>query len=231
MSQARQLAQLQALDTRLDQTAERLAEIEAALNDNSAVRKAKARAVKAAEGLTSARLALKRAEQDVEAQQQKIERNQKALYGGGKTVKELEDLQMESGALARHLDTLEEVQIEAMIAFEVAEGADRAAQDNLEQVKAQAAADNTDLTSERQSLTANQAELQADREKAAAPIAADVLEIYEKLRRTRKGLAVTTMKDGGCAACGATLSAAQAQAARSPNSLTNCEVCGRIIHV
>ena len=63
-------------------------------------KKATARAEKAAKSLTKTRLALKTAEQDVQAQQDKIERNQKALYGGGnKSPKELEDLQMESGAL------------------------------------------------------------------------------------------------------------------------------------
>ena len=93
MSQVRQLVQLQLLDTQLDQANNRLAEIDAALNDSSALKQAKAKAEKAAAVLVEARLALKRAEQDVGVQQEKIDRNQKALYGGSKkSPKELEDL-------------------------------------------------------------------------------------------------------------------------------------------
>lgn len=230
MSQARHLAQLQHLDTRIDQAKSRLEEIDAALNDNTAVKKARARAEKAAEALTAARLALKRAEQDVEDQQDKIERNQKALYGGGKSPKELEDLQMESGALARYLDVLEEKQLEAMLAFEEVEAADQAAAENLAQVKETVAAESTDLSAEQASLNAQLVELETDRTKAASLIEAELITDYEQLRQKRMGLAVTSVKDGACAACGSILTASQAQAARSPSKITHCEVCGRILH-
>lgn len=230
MSQARNLAHLQHLDTQLDQAKNRLEEIDAALNDNSAVRQAAKRADKAAETLTAARLALRKAESDVQAQQAKIERNQKALYGGGKSPKELEDLQMEAGALGRHLETLEERQLEAMIAVEEAEAADRAAQENLSKVKAQAAAENTDLAAEQETLHARVAELQTKRQQAVEPIPDDLLARYEKLRQTRFGLAVTGVKSGACEACGASLTAAQAQAARTPSKIAYCEVCGRIMN-
>ncbi len=230
MSQVRHLVKLQQIDTQLDQAKARLEEIDAALSDNSAVRKAAARTEKAAQTLTTAQLALKRAEQDVQAQQDKIARNQKALYGGGKSPKELEDLQMESGALARYLEKLEEVQLEAMIAFEEAEAEDQAAGENLVSAKKQVADDNIDLTAERQSLEARAAELQIEREAAAAPITPELIVNYEKLRQTRFGLAVTSMQDGSCVACGNSLTFAQAQAARSPSKIVYCGVCRRIVH-
>ena len=74
------------------------------------------------------------------------------------------------------------------------------------------------------------AELEANREKALSPIEPDLLPAYEKLRKTRRGVAVSQMKDGGCSVCGANLSAAQAQAARSPSKITYCDVCGRILY-
>lgn len=230
MSQVRLLANLQTLDTQLDNIRNRLKEIDAALNDHRAVRQAASRAEKAAAALTAARLALTRAEQEVQAQQDKTTRNQQALYGGGKSPKQLEELQMESGALARHLETLEERQLEALIAFEEAEAADQAARENLERTKTQAAADNQDLSGEQQQLLTEQAALEDQRQAAVSGIPADVLSEYERLRKARLGLAVAPVKDGACAACGALLTAAQAQAARSPSKITNCEVCGRIIH-
>jgi predicted nucleic acid-binding Zn-ribbon protein len=230
MSQARNLVHLQHLDTQLDQAKKRLEEIDAALNDNSAVRQAARRAEKAAQAHTAAQLDLRKAESEVQAQQAKIERNQKALYGGGKSPKELEDLQMESGALSRYQETLEERQLETMIALEEAEAADRAAQENLAKVKARVAAENSDLAAEQETLTDEVVELKAQRQNALEPIPADLLANYEKLRQTRFGLAVTGVRDGACEACGASLSAAQAQVARTPSKIAYCEVCGRILH-
>ena len=230
MSQVRHLVQLQEIDSQIDQAKARLEEIDAALNDNSAVRKATARAEKAAKALTTAQLALRRAEQEVQAQQDKIARNQKALYGGGKSPKELEDLQMESGALGRYLEKLEEIQLEAMIAFEGAEAEDQAAKENLAAVKKQVAGENVDLSAEQESLEEQITRLNSEREAVVSPITPELISDYEKLRQDRFGLAVTSVNDGSCAACGASLTAAQAQSARSPNKIAHCGVCGRIIH-
>ncbi|MBN2045432.1 MAG: hypothetical protein JW757_10465 [Anaerolineales bacterium] len=231
MSQVRHLVQLQLLDTQLDQAKKRLAEIEVALNDHSAVRQAAVRSEKAAKALLEARLALKRAEQNVEVQQEKIDRNQKALYGGTKkSPKELEDLQMEAGALRRYLSVLEDRQLDAMLAFEEAEAASTTADQRLSEVKEKVAAENVDLGAEQRALLAQAADLEARREKIVSPIAPDMLAKYGQLRRTRMGVAVSEVKDGGCSVCGANLSAAQAQAARSPSKIVYCEVCGRILY-
>ena len=231
MSQKRRLANLQDIDTQLDQARSRLEEIDAALSDNSAVKKAAARAKKAEDRFTKVRLALKHAEQDVQVQEEKIEKNQKALYGGSvRNPKELEDLQMEAGALRRYLSVLEDRQLEAMIVFEEAEAAQEDAQTNLAAVKKQAAAQNTDLTAEQAELEAKVAQLEAQRSAAIAEINADLLERYEEIRQKRFGQAVAGVRDGSCAACGAILSAAQAQEARSPTKITYCDTCGRILH-
>jgi len=231
MSQVRNLFHLQQIDTQLDQARGRLAEIDAALSDNSAVRKASARLSKADDARTKARLALKRAEQDVQAQQEKIEKNQKALYGGSvRNPKELEDLQMESGALQRYLSVLEDRQLEAMIAFEEAEASHLAAEGKLDQVKKEAAAQNSDLSAEQDTLLVEVAQLEGQRSSAVEDVSPDLLATYEKLRKTRFGVAVTVLKDGSCAACGSVLTAAQAQEARSPSKITHCDTCGRILH-
>lgn len=231
MSQARNLFQLQQIDTQLDQARNRLAEIDAALNDNSVVRKANARLTKAEEVLTKTRLALKRAEQDVQVQQEKIEKNQKALYGGSvRNPKELEDLQMESGALQRYLSVLEDRQLEAMIAFEEAENAQQLADTNLDTAKKETASQNIDLSAEQETLLSEVDALEGQRQSAVLSIEPDLLADYEKLRKTRVGVAVAGVRDGSCAACGAVLTASQAQEARLPSKVTYCDTCGRILH-
>lgn len=231
MSDTRQLYNLQQLDTELDTDRARLAEIERILNDNSALKKAKDQVSRAEENHTKAQLALKRAEQEVQVQQDKIDKNQKKLYGGTvKAPKELEDLQMEAGALRRYLSTLEDKQLEAMLVYEEAEAKKQQSQENLEKVRHQVADQNQDLTQEQAALTEKVESLDSERQELYGTFSQDILSQYEKLRQSRAGLAVADVKDNSCAACGATLTAAQSQAARSPSQITNCEMCGRILH-
>jgi predicted nucleic acid-binding Zn-ribbon protein len=62
-----------------------------------------------------------------------------------------------------------------------------------------------------------------------ALIRSDDLDRYEQLRKKAHGVAVTTVNNRSCFACGAILTAAHYQAARSPNQITLCETCGRIL--
>ncbi len=230
MSQKRLLSQLQDIDTQLDQARSRLKEIDAALNDNSAVRKATRQAEKAEERFTKARLAMRKEEQEVQAQQQKIAKNQEALYGGSvRNPKELEDLQMESEALKRYLSTLEDRQLDAMILYDDAKSAKELADIDLANVKKEVAAQFGDLSAEQTSLTADVQRLETERSATAAEVEPDLLATYDKIRKNRFGQAVAAVKDGSCAACGAVLSAALAQSARLPSKITHCDTCGRIL--
>jgi len=116
------------------------------------------------------------------------------------------------------------------MAFEEADSASQTADKALTDTKNQAAAENVDLTAEQEDLLAKVAGLEAERDALAAPIEPDLLSEYEKLRQTRMGVAVSEIRDGGCSVCGANLSAAQIQAARSPSKTATCEVCGRILY-
>lgn len=231
MSQPRQLFLLQQLDSEIDKSQDRIEQIETTLEDNTLLQQARAQAEKAEKHYQQAQIALKRAEQDVETQQAKISNNERALYGGSVTnPKELEDLQMESGALKRHLSTLEDKLLEKMVSFEAAEKQDMQAKAYLAATRDQVAKENTSLTEERDQLLAKVDTLSQERTDLAAPIDEDTLALYNKLRQTKAGAAVSEVVDGACAACGVTLTAAQAQAARSPSKITICDSCRRILY-
>lgn len=230
MSQPRQLLNLQQVDSQLDHARARLVEIDTILNDNTTVKQAASKIKQAQDAHTKAQLALRRAEGDVQAQQDKIAKNQQALYSGAvKNPKELEDLQLESEALTRFLGVLEDHQLEVMLAFEEAEAALQKAQENQKQVRQQTIQQNSLLAGEQDNLLKSVSKQEAQRIQMAAGIEPNLLSMYEKLRQSRKGLAVAEVHDETCAACGATLSAAQAQAARSHSKITTCVSCGRII--
>ncbi|HLO29263.1 MAG TPA: C4-type zinc ribbon domain-containing protein, partial [Anaerolineales bacterium] len=61
-------------------------------------------------------------------------------------------------------------------------------------------------------------------------IARQTLDIYEQLRKQKRGIAITTISDSSCGACGTTLTPSQKQSARSTSQLFHCPTCGRILY-
>jgi predicted nucleic acid-binding Zn-ribbon protein len=231
MSQPFKLYRLQQIDSQLDRCRSRLHEIEIALAEDAAIRRAQKQVEVMENRLQGARKSLKTAEQEVQTQRLKIEQSEATLYGGKvRNPKELQDLHNESAALRRYLSTLEDRQLEAMIRADDAEKAYQEAMDKLEEIKKERAGHHATLLEEQANLQREVARLEVERQAASASIAPDDLHLYEQLREQRSGVAVAKVSDNACAACGSTLSAALLQSARSPNQLTRCATCGRILY-
>ena len=231
MSQPFKLFRLQQIDSQLDQVRSRLQEIEIALNRDEALRQAQQGAKETEESLKAGEKVLRSAEAEVKSQRLKIEQTEATLYGGKvRNPKELQDMQMEAAALKRYLTVLEDRQLEAMLALDEAEAENQAALEDLERVRAEIAQRNKDLTSEQAGLIQDVNRMEAERQAAVNGIPEEDLNLYETLRKQRRGIAVAKVSDKTCAACGSTLSSALLHAARSPNQLTRCERCGRILY-
>lgn len=231
MSAALGLYRLQLIDSRMDEIRARLDEIRQTLENDQEMRQAKKQVAETEANLNRAQGALKQAELEVDKQKLKIEQSEANLYSGNvKNPKELQDLQNEIAALKRHLETLEDRQLESMLEEETNEQANQAALDKHEQVKARLADQNQSLTAEQAELNKNLERLVAERGAALSPLDPSLLTIYDGLRQRKRGLAVATVIDGGCAACGTTLTPAQLQSARSTAKINNCPTCGRILY-
>ncbi len=231
MSQPFQLYNLQKVDSQLDLSKNRIKEIDITIKDDTGLRDAETKFNTATSNKDLAQRELKRSEEEVETQQTKIDNNQKTLYSGTvSNTKELEDLQNEAAALKRYLNTLEERQLEKMIAFEDFENLYSQSQEYLETVKTKQIQTNSLLSGERSTLITTIEKLETDRLIAAEVIESENLKIYNKLREKKRGRAVAKVKDSICAACGSLLTAAQAQEARSPTIITCCNSCGRVLY-
>jgi uncharacterized protein len=231
MSASLGLFRLQLLDSRMDEIRVRLEEIRQTLENNEEVLQAKKRVAETDSKLNLAGHALRQAEAEVDKQKIKIEQSEANLYSGNvKNPKELQDLQMEIAALKRHLVTLEDRQLDAMLEVESSEQANQAALDNLERVKSRLAEQNQTLTGEQASLNKEFERLETERQAAVSPLDANLLAVYEQLRQQKRGLAIASVSDGACAACGTTLTPAQFQSARSTTQTYNCPTCGRILY-
>jgi len=230
MSAALGLYRLQLVDSRTDAIRTRSDEIHRILENDEALRQAKALVAETEDVHESALKNLKGAEGEVKRQRLKIEQTEANLYSGTvKNPKELQDLQNEAASLKRYLETLEERQLEAMLEEEDAEAANQAALDELEKVQARLAQQNMALTTELAGLNKELERLDAERQAALNPLDASLLATYENLRQQRNGVAVAEVSEGACAACGTTLTPSQNQSARSASQIYNCPSCGRIL--
>ena len=231
MSAALGLYRLQQVDSQIDQIQARLKAIQQTLENDEALRGANERYASADGKHKDAERALKLSETEFEKQRLKIEQAEASLYGGKvHNPKELQDLQKDVASLKRHLETLEERELEAMISFETAENELQAANTDLERVQSNLKEQHKDLTLESETLYKNLERLHSERQAVVTDIAAQALGVYEQLRKQKRGLAITTIEDNSCEACGTTLTAAQQQSARSTSQLFHCPTCGRILY-
>ena len=231
MSQSFKLYRLQQVDSQLDRANARLREIEIELSKDESLRRAEADAHRAALALQKERQSLRAAEENVREQHLKIEQTEATLYGGKvRNPKELQDLQNEAASLKRYRSVLEDRQLEAMIAVEEAETRQAAAQEKLEQVRQSVAQQHGELNQTKKDLLNEVARLETERQAATSSIPEEDMRLYEQLRKQRRGVAVAKVSDRACSACGSTLSAALLSASRSPNQITRCDTCGRILY-
>jgi predicted nucleic acid-binding Zn-ribbon protein len=231
MSAALGLYRLQQVDSQIDQIQARLKTIQQTLENDLELRAAKERLTAAESKYKAAEQSLKLSEAEGEKQRIKIEQTEASLYGGRvHNPKELQDLQKDSASLKRHLETLEEHQLEAMIAVETAEKDLQDAKAALERVQSNLKDQNRDLTKESEILNKDLERLNSERQAVVTDIASQALNAYEQLRKQKRGLAITTIADNSCEACGTTLTPSQQQSARSGSQLFHCPTCGRILY-
>lgn len=226
------LAQLQEVDTTLDQQRLRLAQLQAQLEDRSELEAVVAEH-RAAESLAHR---LDGEQQDLELEVQdlrgKLAALEKKLYSG--TVgnpKEL-DAMLRDAQQFRALISAREDRLLAL--YDEVEAAASALERTTARLRAteaafaerqRALADERDAVAER----VRQAEQRRQDLRAAAP--PDALRIYDNLRRTRGGLAVAEVVQRICQGCRVSLPGHEVSRARASDDLVFCQSCGRILHV
>jgi uncharacterized protein len=231
MSESFKLHRLQQIDTHLDQIRARLRVIETILSDETSIQIAQAKFEETANLHEVTKKAVRKAEENVQANKFKLEQTEAALYGGKvRNPKELQDLQNETEALKRYRSVLDDRLLEAMIAQDDVDASFSSVSIELEATREQFNQQNKTLMHEKADLSNDLSRLEGEREAASRSILPGDLSLYEQLRKLKRGVAVATVADNSCAACGSTLSSAQLHAAKSPNQLIRCETCGRILY-
>ena len=229
MSASLGLFRLQQVDRQIDRALARLSSIQKTLENDKDLKTAQTRYEAVNDANLRALQAMKNAEAEVNGLKIKIEQVESSLYGGSvKNPKELQDLQKDIVSLKKHLVTLEERELEAMLVSESAGAELEKGKTDLELIQARLGNEHKKLIDEKNELTKQLESLGQEREASLAPIDVSLLASYEDLRKIKRGVAVTEVEDGACASCGTTLNAALQQNARS-QKLAYCPSCGRIL--
>lgn len=229
MSASLGLFRLQQVDSQIDRARTRLDVIQKIIENDKELKSVQAFFDNANAKNQHALHDMKNAEIEVENLKIKIEQAEASLYGGAvKNPKELQDLQRDVASLKKHLVTLEERQLEAMMQAESAAAELEKAKTELALVQSRLGDEHKKLFEEKRQLVQQMESFAQEREAAVAPIESSLLAVYEDLRKQKRGVAITEVDDDACVSCGTILNAALQQNARS-QKLAYCPSCGRIL--
>jgi uncharacterized protein len=227
------LLELQDVDARLDRLTARRRELEG--GEEAAA--ARARLSEAERTLGDVRLAADEAareqrklEGDADGFQQKIAGEERRLFDG--TVahpKELESIQHEITNLKNRKSRVEDEQLEVMERREVLDTQAAAAETAVNEARTALTDLQGNAEHELDDIAKELSSLETEREALLPAFDPDLLDLYEDLRRQKKGVGAAALIDGVCQGCHQQLSAVELNRLRRAEGIRRCEYCRRIL--
>jgi uncharacterized protein len=229
----RRLLDLQEIDLAIDRARARLD----ALRVGEEVAGAAARATEAETALGQLRLELddvareqRRMESDIDSIERKTAAERKRLYDGSvANVKELQSIEHEVTALAQRKTRMEDAVLELMERREELERPLASREADVETARERLAELEGSAARELVQLQGSLAERQGERDTLARSFDPELLELYEDLRRQKKGVGAAALIDGVCQGCHQKLSAVYLAGLKRQTGIRRCEYCRRIL--
>jgi uncharacterized protein len=228
MSIARDLYQLQEVDTAIEANLQSQKRVSAQIGESTIVVKARTKLAEEKKNLETLSARQKSTEWEIDDLTAKIKDTEKKLYGGKIfNSKELSSLQQETEDLKKRRSGFEDKSLGLMDDLELTRKAIDTSKEELAKMEVQWQAQQNQFTTELAQLKAAQTGLEENRIQIAALLDADTLFTYQELRK-RKGLAVAKVEQGICQGCRITLPNTDLQRAKG-GGVVRCSSCGRII--
>ena len=227
------LLELQELDTAIDRLEARKRHLE----EGKEIADARAEMEDAEARLGELRLGVdavvreqQRLEREIDSMTRKADVDEKRLYDGSiANVKEMEALQHEISSLKERRSRSEDDLLEQMVRKDDLESRAGEASTVAQQARARLEAVGGEVVEELERIEAELAERRAAREKLVPEFDDELLELYEELRRQKRGVAVAALVDGVCQACHEKLSAMELDRLKRTEGVKRCEYCRRIV--
>lgn len=172
----------------------------------------------------------RRLEADLDMQGQRLKAEEARLYDGSVTnMKELEAIQHEIAGIKDRRGRIEDELLERMEAAEqldseIAE-AERTVEVRRDEADRAAAEAATELTQVQADLETESAE----RTRRAGAVDPELLDLYEDIRRHKKGVGAAALVDGVCQGCHEALSPMELDRLKHADGIARCENCRRIL--
>lgn len=225
------LLDVQALDTQIDRLLDErqsLPQLEEYKQSHERVTSLEKELQGARTDLRELELSLDKAEGELEILEVKLEEHETRLFAGGMSARETEHMRLEVQSLKGQKDALEERVLGLLERVDPA----REVVARLEEETGIESKRGTELeTAIRDHWRRIDAEIARKEERkaeAVAPIDEDLMELYEKLRRTKEGVAIAPFDHGVCGGCHMTLSPTEQEEALS-DELPRCVHCRRLL--
>lgn len=216
-----------AIDRLLDQRQslpelEEYKEAHARLGDLQSDRDSKAKTLKTLE------LDLDKAEGELELLEIKVDEHETRLFAGGMSSRETEHMRLEVQSLKAQLSAMEERVLGLLDGIDPAREVVKAVDDEIAATTGTKDELEASIKTQWKKIDAELARKEERKKAALEPVTPDLLELYEKLRGIKEGVAVASYENGVCGGCHMTLSPAEQDEAFA-DDLPRCVHCRRIL--
>jgi predicted nucleic acid-binding Zn-ribbon protein len=233
MDPARPLLDIQELDTAIDRATARTRALEAGTDGAAAL----AEANEAERSVGELRLRLDelgrdqaRFEHEIDSMSQKAAAEERRLYDGSvANARELESIRHEVDNLRKRRTDREDELLGLMEVREELEAKERAATERWGDLRTQVQTVEGAAADELGRLTIELKERSEARAALAETVDAELLELYEDLRRQKKGVGAVALIDGVCQGCHEQLSSVELDRLKRTEDTKRCEHCRRIL--
>ncbi len=229
------LLELAACDTELDRIAHRLAtlpEQQRCRDLEGQAETAAERVVRANTRVTDLERAVRKAEAEVEKVRARAQRDATLLNSGQiVATKQLTDLEHEIATLGRRQAELEDAELEVLELLEEAQAEVGAAEVAQQQVRDSLVVAQQDAATATAAAKAEQEQWQQRRDGVLSSIPADLLDLYQKIRRDTGGYAAGLVRYGRCEVCQMELATADLSEVRAApaDEVVRCPECRSIM--
>jgi hypothetical protein len=185
---------------------------------------------RAHDALVDCELRLKRLELDVGTRRTTIARLKIQQFETRKN-EEYQALGHEVTRYEKEADDLETRELELMEEMDTLRAALKSAEAARAHTRTLVEEDLASITQRRERMETERKEVQAARAVLAAKVPESVLPLYERLMKSKAGLALAPMHEGKCEGCHMKLIPSTVVGVQNAKELTRCEDCGRILYV
>ncbi len=225
------LLDVQALDLQLDRLLDQrqsLPELEAFKTANDRLDELRQRHQQASAEFKAAELDADKASGELELLEIKLDEHETRLFAGAMSARETEYMRLEVQSLKGQKDAMEERVIGLLESLDPARNAVSELDAAIEDVTREWNQLESSIKQQWKKIDAELARKEERKREAVEHIPADLMELYENLRRLKEGVAVASYDHGVCGGCHMALSPAEQEIAFR-DEMPRCVHCRRLL--